>query len=122
MTAIPRGRRRLVKARDEDSEREMRPVPGIWPGPWPRPCGTDRKAVLEVARFVDDFEMPWAAPLAWAPFFESRIVGGHVAPESENPIRPTESGAIASNRYISGGVGWGGGGSPACACPRDAGR
>ena len=40
--------------------------------------------VLEVGRFVDDFEMPLSAPLAQASFFESRIVGGHVAPKSEN--------------------------------------
>ena len=46
--------------------------------------GPDRVApiandLLEVGRFVDDFEMPLAAPLARAPFFERRIVGGHVA-------------------------------------------
>ena len=51
--------------------------------------GPDRVApiandVLEVGRFVDDFKMPLAAPFAQASFFESRIVGGHVAPESEN--------------------------------------
>ena len=39
--------------------------------------------VPEVGRFVDDFEMPLPAPLAQASFFESRIVGGHVAPKAK---------------------------------------
>ena len=70
--------------------------------------GPDRVApiangVLEVGRFVDDFEMPLAAPLACAPFFEWRIVGGHdVAPKAKS--MPTTSrlsfGAIASTGYI----------------------
>ena len=69
--------------------------------------GPDRVApiandVVEVGRFVDDFEMTPAAPLACAPFFESRIVGGHVAPKAKTmpAASPLSSGAIASNGYI----------------------
>ena len=57
--------------------------------------------VLEVGRFVDDFEMPLAAPFAQASFFESRIVGGHVGPQAKTMPAASRlsSGAIASNRY-----------------------
>ena len=68
--------------------------------------GPDRVApiandVLEVGRFVDDFKMPLAAPFAQASFFESRIVGGHVAPESENHAGrvATAFRRLASKRY-----------------------
>jgi len=55
--------------------------------------GPDRLApiandVLEVGRFVDDFEMPLTAPFAHATFLEWRIVSGHVALQKRKPCRP----------------------------------